>query len=216
MNTKSQAFEGKDKAHLFDYLHQDWFVAVWCYLYRSETLKNNKLRFNENLNLMEDFGFNTLAFIMAKRIQFIDDLLYFCRETPGSLTTRDDVEPFSLDNDRTVACDVWEFCKNKKILKNHKERFLVYLTGSLWYTLNQLIESKKNFGSRFFPCVNCPSERGLACDILAIYRIFYCEEELEKYCLKGLKNIDGCTCEKCLESIKVASEQLNLIYKLAR
>ncbi len=62
------------------------FVCVWQRCYRREFLMDNSLHFREGI-LHEDNEFTPRAFLRAKRIKVIPDVLYIYRVRPGSIMT---------------------------------------------------------------------------------------------------------------------------------
>lgn len=62
------------------------FVCVWQRCYRRELLMDNSLHFREGI-LHEDNEFTPRAFLRAKRIKVIPDVLYIYRVRPGSIMT---------------------------------------------------------------------------------------------------------------------------------
>ena len=62
------------------------FVCVWQRCYRRRFLEDNNLQFREGI-LHEDNEFTPRAFLRAKRIKVIPDVLYIYRVRPGSIMT---------------------------------------------------------------------------------------------------------------------------------
>lgn len=52
-------------------------TTVWARLYKSALLKENRIRFNENVKVAEDMIFNTEAYLRAKKIRQIDYCGYY-------------------------------------------------------------------------------------------------------------------------------------------
>lgn len=63
-----------------------WYV--WRNMYKKRIILENNIFFNEELKFAEDSIFNLYSFAYAKRIGVLEDLLYFYRDAPNSLTSR--------------------------------------------------------------------------------------------------------------------------------
>ncbi|MFA7073714.1 MAG: glycosyltransferase [Endomicrobiaceae bacterium] len=61
--------------------------SVWCKLYKTDIIKNNRIYFFENIKIEEDFSFNVMAFLYAQKIVIADKELYVYRKQISSLTS---------------------------------------------------------------------------------------------------------------------------------
>lgn len=76
-------YENADVMKSF-YKERGAFPYVWNCCYKRDFIINNKLQFNECLNLGEDLAFQFESFMVAKKIRFISDKLYvynFCTDS---------------------------------------------------------------------------------------------------------------------------------------
>lgn len=113
-------------------------VIVWNKLYRTSLLKDNCIRFNENLKIAEDVGLNMIAFAMAKKIQFIDDRLYNYRlKREGSLTETygNNMKAF---NHKILFEDVLNNWKRLGVLKGNEYKVLGYFTRMAYNTIRDI------------------------------------------------------------------------------
>ena len=62
--------------------------SVCIKAYRREFLKENNIRFAENVEKSQDTVFNTKAFFCCRSLGYIPDILYFYRKNPDSICNR--------------------------------------------------------------------------------------------------------------------------------
>lgn len=85
-----QFYSAKNKYHNTDILLTDlpcdWrSTAPWMKLFRKEFIINNDLKFLEGIRGAEDISFSWVAYFIAKRISFCEDVYYCYNLTPESL-----------------------------------------------------------------------------------------------------------------------------------
>lgn len=71
-------------------------IFVWRNLYRRDFLVKNKIIFEEELKMIEDAPFDTLAFVKAERFVAVDIPVYCYRFRNGSLQRRKYIEDYDL------------------------------------------------------------------------------------------------------------------------
>ena len=125
----------------------DWrSTAPWMKLFRRDFLAKNKIKFMEGIKLgAEDVPFSWIAYFVAKKISFCEDVYYYYNSVPDSLDrcineniieifyaldfTKDEYQRFDPSNSRHAQLDtlylshaLYQFSKatNKSSLKNLK------------------------------------------------------------------------------------------------
>lgn len=128
--TAKAFFEGKNVS-----------VVVWNKLYKISMLKENALKFDENLSVSEDVEFNMLGFPMAKKIQFISDKLYNYRiKREGSLTDTHKQNNLAK-NHRIMFETVLKKWKNVDILNDYSTEVLSFFTSMSYNVIKSMNEN---------------------------------------------------------------------------
>lgn len=99
LHHKSGVFNCKDNDLLLTIFHTGSF-PIWNKLLRTEFLKDNNLRFNENLKLVDDMEIYYRYILIADRIKVLHEPLYYWFQNDGSLLTKswilDDLQVFKI------------------------------------------------------------------------------------------------------------------------
>ena len=89
-------------------------------LYKTNVIKDNDILFFENIYAEEDFSFNILANLYSKKINFLDEEMYYYRKQTNSITTNKEnvrvnaIKAFAL---LTKELERRELLKNNEVLK---------------------------------------------------------------------------------------------------
>ena len=100
----------------------------YCYIFRNNLIKSNKIKFDENISLGEDAIFNTMCFVNAKKIYNSKCFLYVQnRNLEGSLS-RPKKENFSQQflNELQSHVKILDILKDKQIQKYFFIHSLMY------------------------------------------------------------------------------------------
>lgn len=119
-----------------------YFNSPCCKLYKTSIIKNNKLKFDENINIGEDLKFNLLYFEKCKSITLIPDNLYYYNHINiNSLTSKFNENRWDIELDLFKV--YMNYFKKKNNYKTFEEEINEFLLSSLTKTCYTLIKSNK-------------------------------------------------------------------------
>ena len=119
------------------------FLCPWAKLYRSSLIKDNKIRFVENLKY-EDAPFVMEALVKAKKIGKVDECLNYYLIHGNSETTVRDRRCFDI---LKIIEKVRSLTKGEVELKEKIDKLTVRMITN--YTIQQRVQQDKNVGMEF-------------------------------------------------------------------
>jgi glycosyltransferase involved in cell wall biosynthesis len=124
-----------------------WACYVWVFLFESSFIKNNHFFFNENI-YFEDVEWLVRVMMSAKRIQSINQQVYFYLQRTGSITQGIQIENKNkIISDKLYVIDVLkrmsETTSNRKVVLWCKGMISLTFMGMLFYVENDLPQRKE-------------------------------------------------------------------------
>lgn len=101
-------------------------VEVWDDFYKREFLKENKLKFTENI-LHEDVPFTFKSFILAKQVKSFNIFFYYYRQREGSIMSSLNLKSYTSRIE--IIKELLEFFQKEKI---NSKYFNNHLGGYIW------------------------------------------------------------------------------------
>lgn len=106
-----QSFEGRKKVCTGrDLMRMKMYVFAQFAVYRRDFLETNSLRFHPGI-FHEDNEFTPRAYYHAERVGYTEDIIYYLRQTPGSITRS--VNPKKITDLMTVADRLADFAETQ-------------------------------------------------------------------------------------------------------
>ena len=127
------------KEAMSDLLYNMGHISFCTYLYRTDILKNNSIRFSEDAFFGEDREFNWKYLAHCERISCVNKCLYFYRPNPDSATRR---KATWRNTDALLSVErVYEYLKDKECL--FAEQFFHYLYArTMWHVAKNFAISR--------------------------------------------------------------------------
>jgi len=122
----NKPFNSDDVVNLDNFSLESFSAVAWNKIFKRKFLLDNKIIFNEKINMGEDLEFNVRALILAKKISLLPIPLYTYRtEVPGSSIESIDRRPMDLIN-ALIAINA--FLKSKKLTKRYYDLYEILAT----------------------------------------------------------------------------------------
>lgn len=124
----NQILDGEDLIDKFIDIDSEIKGFVWNKLYRRDIIKNNNIKFDENISMIEDLLFNIIFVKHCKSVRILNKINYVYFRHPKAACYKQ--HPFSsLSNTVFAFCEFYknnEFANRQAFIKN---KFIIYLFG---------------------------------------------------------------------------------------
>lgn len=125
---KNEKININDLANNFIYyLDSAGMQPSWMYAFKRNIISENKLRFNENLVLYEDFDFNIRYLGKCEYIEFISDALYHYEMSASIDQLRKRNKVNIVEDIGTVCQSIFNFLQDQKVSEEVLKQFYMYV-----------------------------------------------------------------------------------------
>lgn len=150
----------------------NFFNSPWNKFFKAEVIKNNNLKFNEELNFGEDFMFNMDYLNYCKTVKVCNESLYYYRILETGLARKKRALDYYWNNQLKLNTHLINFLKRNNIYEENKKtlqhfilnviRYMYTLVCNCGYDKEDTIkeinrighDAKKNYKMSWFKCTS--------------------------------------------------------------
>ena len=138
-----------------------WTTHIYCFIYKTEIIKKNNIRFNSKIRYVEDANFILQYLLKVKNIKVIDEYLYNYYENSNSVTNNYSSIFKNMENLQIFRSETLKILGNK--YKKELDQFLLNLILLYLEKPFDILKTKKEIKDYYKKI--CNSLNGLANDL---------------------------------------------------